>query len=224
MRRSSVNARVPTPTSSSTPAPDSSPSLGSTPVGYAMDLEKSVDQLPKLERMARLALTIFLAFYGFSILKHPDAGDAVYNIDIPIHEFGHYLFWPLGEFMHVAGGTLFEVLFPAAFLVYFARRRDYHAASVILWWIAENFWNISVYAGDALATELPLLGGGDGPVQHDWNYMLGRFGLLARDQQIAHRIWLTGVILYLIAIGGGLIALTNAPAKSDEPADIQDAA
>jgi hypothetical protein len=186
--------------------------------------ENVVDRSSSIARGGRLLLTVFLAIYGFSILKHPDLGDAVYNLDVPIHEFGHYLFWPLGQFMHVAGGTIFEVLFPAVFMVYFARRRDYHAASVILWWIAENFWNISVYAGDAVATELPLLGGGfgDGPVTHDWSYMLGRLGLLARDQQIAHRIWVIGVILYLIAIGGGLIALTNPLPKTDESADLQD--
>jgi hypothetical protein len=162
-------------------------------------------------RAGRFALTMLLAVYGFSILKHPDLSDAVYNLDLPIHEFGHYLFWPFGQFMHVAGGTIFQVLFPCAFMVYFAKRKDYHAASVVLWWVAENFWNISVYASDAVATELPLLGGGE----HDWSYMLGRLGLLARDQQIGHRFWATGVFLYLIAIGGGLIALTSVPAKAD---------
>jgi hypothetical protein len=190
------------------------------PIGYAIEPAAPSTKPQSIERGARLLLTAFLAVYGFSILKHPDLGDAVYNIDLPIHEFGHYLFWPFGQFMHVAGGTLFELLFPCAFLVYFARRKDYHAASVILWWIAENLWNISVYAGDALETALPLLGGGDGDgaVQHDWNYMLGRLGLLARDQIIAHRIWAVGVFIYLIAIAGGLIALTGKLPKNDKSA------
>jgi hypothetical protein len=171
-------------------------------------------------RAGRLGLTVLLAVYGFSILKHPDAGSLVDNIDLPIHETGHLVFSPFGEFIQFAGGTLFQLIMPAIFLGYFLKRRDKHAATVSLWWIAQNFWNISVYASDARAQELPLVGGGE----HDWAYMLGRLGLMQRDQAIGHDFWLIGVVLYLVAIGAGLVTLTGTPAKTDEPAELAETA
>jgi hypothetical protein len=171
-------------------------------------------------RAGRLGLTVLLAVYGFSILKYPDAGSLVDNVDLPIHETGHLVFAPFGEFIQFAGGTLFQLIMPTIFLGYFLKRRDKHAATVALWWIAQNFWNISVYASDARAQELPLVGGGE----HDWAYMLGRLGLMQRDQAIGHDFWLIGVVLYLVAIGAGLVTLTGAPAKTDEPAELAERA
>jgi len=171
-------------------------------------------------RAGRLGLTVLLAVYGFSILKHPGAGSLVDNVDLPIHETGHLVFAPFGEFIQFAGGTLFQLIMPTVFLGYFLKRRDRHAATVALWWIAQNFWNISVYASDARAQELPLVGGGE----HDWAYMLGRLGLMQRDQAIGHDVWLIGTVLYLVAIGAGLVTLTGAPAKTDEPSELAETA
>jgi hypothetical protein len=167
-------------------------------------------------RIGRLALTLLLAVYGFRLLLHPDAGSFVDSVDLPIHETGHLLFLPFGEFVQFLGGTLFQLIMPSIFLGYFLKRGDRHAASVVLWWIAQNFWNISVYVRDARAQELPLVGGGE----HDWAYLLGRMGWLARDQAIGHGVWLVGVLLYLIAVGGGLFALTTPTPRPSERAEI----
>jgi len=63
------------------------------------------------------------------------------------------------------------------------------AAAVI--WFFENWLNIARYLSDARAMELPLVGGGD----HDWNTILGRWGLLAYDLRIAQ------IIRFLAASG-----------------------
>lgn len=165
-------------------------------------------------RTGRIALTLLLAVYGFRLLLHPNGGSLMDSVDLPIHETGHLVFAPLGEFMQFLGGTLFQLIMPAAFVVYFARRNDRHAASIALWWVAQNFWNISVYARDARARELPLVGGGE----HDWAYLLGRLGWLPHDQTIGHDLWFAGVSLYVIAIVGGLVVLPS-PLPSDEPAE-----
>jgi hypothetical protein len=162
-------------------------------------------------KAGRLALTLFLAVYGFVLLRHPEAGSLVDSIDLPIHETGHLVFSPFGEFIQFLGGTLFQLIMPAAFLVYFFRRKDRHAASVTLWWIAQNCWSISVYIRDARSQELPLVGGGE----HDWAYLLGRLGRLPQDQAIGHAVWEIGVVLYLIAIVGGLWTLTMAQPTTD---------
>src|SRR4051794_31817401 len=85
-------------------------------------------------RGARLALTAFLAIYGFRLLLHPDGGSLMDSVALPIHETGHLVFSPFGEFLQFAGGTLFQLMMPAAFVVYFSRRKDRHAATVALWW------------------------------------------------------------------------------------------
>ncbi|MEO7085410.1 MAG: hypothetical protein ABI442_01610 [Gemmatimonadaceae bacterium] len=166
-------------------------------------------------KLGRFALTILLALYGMSILRNPAGGSFVDSIDLPIHETGHLVFGPFGEFIGFLGGTLFQLIMPSVFVGYFVRRKDLHAASVALWWVAQNFWNISVYVRDARAQELPLVGGGE----HDWAYILGRIGSLQHDQIIAQRFWGVGVILFFFSIGGGLIALTGpkSPSKGDEP-------
>jgi hypothetical protein len=154
-------------------------------------------------RAARLALTIGLAIYGLNIARHPDAGSLMDNVDLPIHETGHLVFSPFGDFMQFAGGTLFQLIMPAIFVAYFLRRKDRHSASVALWWVAQNFWNISVYAADARAQELPLVGGGE----HDWAYLLGRLHWLAYDQRIARLVWTSGVAVFVAAIAMGLFAV-----------------
>jgi len=167
-----------------------------------------------LDRRARLALTLLLAIYGMRILLHPDGGSLMDLVDLPIHETGHLVFAPFGEFLQFAGGTLFQLIMPAAFIVYFAKREDSHAASVGLWWVAQNFWNISVYVRDARAQALPLVGGGE----HDWAYMLGRLGLLRQDEAIGRAVWFVGAVVYAAAILWGLVSLAKPQAA--ETADL----
>jgi len=123
------------------------------------------------------------------------------SVDLAIHETGHIVFGAFGEVIQFAGGTLFQLIVPATFVWYFARRRDRHAATVPLWWLAQNLWNISVYVRDARAQELPLVGGGE----HDWAYLLGRFGLLAHDQGIGNGVHAAGTIVCLVAVAAGLL-------------------
>ena len=132
-------------------------------------------------------------------MLRPESGRILDAVDLAIHETGHLLFAPFGEFMGFLGGTLFQVALPVAFVVYFWRRADRHAASVALWWVAQNCWNVSVYVADARAQALPLVGGGE----HDWAYMLGRLGWLQYDQSLAFDIRLLGAAIYVYAVVTG---------------------
>lgn len=157
---------------------------------------------------AKLALTVVLALYGFRILLHPEAGWFMDNVDLPIHETGHLVFSPFGEFVQFAGGTLFQLILPAMFVGYFFRQKDRHGASISLWWVAQSLWNVSVYVKDARAQELPLVGGGE----HDWAFLLGHFGVLAHDQGIGRTFHAIGTLLWLVAVAGGLLFALTAPA------------
>ncbi|MEO8622292.1 MAG: hypothetical protein ABI625_14575 [bacterium] len=156
---------------------------------------------------ARRLLTIVLFAYGVYGLSHQGEGSLIDGVDLAIHETGHLVFGPFGEFIGFAGGTLFQLIMPAAFLGYFVRRDDLHAASVALWWIAQNCGNIAVYVADARAQELPLVGGGE----HDWEYLLGRLGWLAHDKGIARGITSVGYMLLLVALVWGLTAAARKP-------------
>jgi hypothetical protein len=169
-------------------------------------------------RAVRLGLTILLAIYGLNIARRPDAGSLMDTVDLPIHETGHLVFSPFGDFMQFAGGTLFQLIMPAIFVGYFLRRKDHHSASVALWWVAQNFWNISVYAADARAQELPLVGGGE----HDWAYLLGELHWLQYDQRVAKVIWTIGVVVFMVSIAFGLFSV--AFARDAAPLELAEAA
>ena len=156
---------------------------------------------------AKVGLTVLLAVYGFVILGSPDSFRIIDNVDLAIHETGHLIFGPFGEFMGFLGGTLFQVLVPLTFLGYFLRQGDRHAASVLLWWVAQNCWNISVYVKDARSQELPLVGG-----EHDWTYLLYELDLLEHDQAIGQAIYGIGITLFAASIGWGLWSARAKPA------------
>ena len=151
------------------------------------------------QRRLRLFITGALALYGVPCILRPESGRLLDAVDLAIHETGHLLFAPFGEFLGFLGGTLFQLALPIAFVVYFWRQSDRHAATVALWWVAQNCWNISVYVRDARAQALPLVGGG----AHDWAYLLDRLDWLRHDHAIASGVRLIGVAMYVYAIIAG---------------------
>jgi hypothetical protein len=151
---------------------------------------------------ARRLLTIALFAWGAYDLAHAGRGTLLDGVDLAVHETGHLVFNPFGEFIGFAGGTLFQLIMPAAFVAYFWRRDDRHAASVALWWIAQNCGNIATYAADARAQELPLVGGGE----HDWFYLLSAIGHLPQDLAIARGIRTCGALILVGSTVWGLVA------------------
>ena len=160
---------------------------------------------PAAERRWRLALTAVLAVYGWVLLRTPGSYSWLDSLDLAIHETGHLVFAFGGELLTLLGGTLLQLLVPAAFAVALWRQGDRHGATVPLWWLGQSCWNVSVYIRDARAQELPLVGGGE----HDWAIILGELGLLPRDQAIGGAVYLAGVLLYGIAIIAGWRIVTS---------------
>ena len=151
------------------------------------------------ERRWRLGLTVVLAVYGWVCLRTPAEYRWLDSLDLAIHESGHLVFAGGGETLGLLGGTLMQLLVPAAFGIALWRQGDRHGATVPLWWLGQNCWNISVYVKDARTQELPLVGGGE----HDWALLLEQWGWLHRDQAIGGGMYLVGVLCYLAAIVGG---------------------
>ena len=66
-------------------------------------------------RWARLGATLLFAIWGWALLKDPSES-VIHLLTLPIHETGHMVFMPFGELLYAAGGSIFQLLFPAAFL------------------------------------------------------------------------------------------------------------
>jgi cyclophilin family peptidyl-prolyl cis-trans isomerase/HEAT repeat protein len=159
---------------------------------------------------AKIGLIVILAVYGFITFSDPSRYRLLDNVDLAIHEAGHIFFAPFGEFVGYLGGTLLQLIVPLTFFGYFLYHRNRYAAAVLLWWVGQNLWNISVYIKDARSLELPLVGGGE----HDWAYLLGELGLLHRDQAIGQTVFLLGVLLYLISIVWGFMTARSESSNS----------
>lgn len=168
-----------------------------------------------VHRRWRAVLTVVLAIYGYLCLRNPGEYRWLDSLDLAIHETGHLVFIVGGETLTILGGTLFQLIVPAAFGVALWRAGDRHGATIPLWWMGQNCWNISVYVRDARAQELPLVGGGE----HDWAALLSQWGWMTRDAALADAVHLVGVLLYLVAIIGGGLLLRQEAHVSNLPAD-----
>jgi hypothetical protein len=125
-------------------------------------------------------------------------GQFIHGANLIFHEAGHILFMPLGEFMTILGGSLNQILIPAIICGYFFLNGQRYASAITLFWVGENFWDVSIYARDADSMALPLLGGND--EAHDWHNLLTMLDWLPYTQTISNAIYAIGSILYLIAI------------------------
>ena len=154
----------------------------------------------------KLILALLFTLYFGWIAFDPMQGSFLDNVDLPIHEFGHLLFRLLGEFMMVAGGSLFQVIFPAVFVGYFVWQRSYFSAAIVLFWVGQSILNVWVYAADAVKMQLVLTSGFTGSEGsfHDWNYLLTATGLLASTKTVAGAIRFVGT---LVIIASGVLSI-----------------
>jgi hypothetical protein len=150
----------------------------------------------------KLVVAVIATLYFFWCAYDPYQWHLIDGVNLVIHEAGHLIFSPFGEFMMIAGGSLFQVIMPALFVGYFWYNRKYYSAALVLFWVGQSILNVSVYAGDSLALQLPLLGGQDSV--HDWNYLLNSLNLLPATAKIAGAIRLLGTIAIALAAFGSI--------------------
>jgi hypothetical protein len=138
----------------------------------------------------------------------------IHMINFPIHEVGHILFKPLGNFIRVAGGTIFQFLIPIICCFDFFHRGQKFSAFIALMWIGQNFFDTAVYARDAIFMEIPLAnlsGPINGKESHDWRYMLTHTNMLAHTDLIANIIVGMGIVTLTIAIIGAFYYARKTP-------------
>ncbi|MEQ1914978.1 MAG: hypothetical protein ABL855_07800 [Sideroxydans sp.] len=174
--------------------------------------------LPEISSMSfggRVFAWIFLSYWSFSLIgaDYRDGeifGSFMHNILLPIHEAGHVLFMPFGEFLTIFGGSLFQLALPFGIAVAFVvKNRDNFSAAIVMWWTSISLLDLSPYIYDARHPQLIMLGGHtgeDGP--HDWIYLLNTIGQIQNSPQwgsICHG--LGSVLAVLALLGAALILL-----------------
>ena len=154
----------------------------------------------------KLVFAVLMSIYFLWIAYAPLHGSFLDFVDLPVHETGHLLFRPFGEFMSVAGGSLFQLIVPAIFVGYFVWNEKYYSASIVLFWFGQSLLNVFVYADDAVSMQIVLTSGLTGSEGgfHDWNYLLSETGLINSTKTVAGIIRLTGT---LVIISAGVLSV-----------------
>lgn len=160
------------------------------------------------DTLGRSLMTLLLLVWGFSHMSLSVEDGAMnstfmHRVHLVIHEAGHLVFIPMGRFITIAGGTLLQLIMPAAFLVSFLfQYQNAFGAAGALWWLGDSFLDVAPYAYDGRAMKLMLLGGVTGHESggHDWNNMLGDLGLINSAPTVGMFFWFVGVILILVSL------------------------
>lgn len=133
------------------------------------------------------------------------------GVNLAFHEAGHLFLTPFGRWMHFMGGTLGQLVFPVALVVYFLREDKPFEAAVCGLWTAESLMYVAWYMADAQAMAIPRVGGGI----HDWNWMLGRTGLLPYCKTMASTLHLLASIGAIGALVFAARAAFSSPTSDD---------
>ncbi len=160
---------------------------------------------------ARLGLLLGMTWVFWRHLRDTGYNSLLGGLNLGIHELGHVVFSPFGQFLAIAGGTLLQCAAPIIAGVLFWRQRDYFAIAFALCWLGTNFFAIAPYAADAIVQELPLVSVGSGEPIHDWGYMLGRLGWMHHATTVGGLFRAAGASAMLCGLlAGGWLVWQNA--------------
>ena len=156
-----------------------------------------------VSRGALLAWTAGYALFLVYALRNREGFLFLDNVNLVVHESGHALFGWFGQTLGLWGGTIMQLLVPLLLAASFAYKRQTAAAAFCLFLFFENFLYVATYMADARIQQLDLvsLGGGDGPVEHDWYLMFSQLGLLQHDKAIAAVVRTLGFLGMAASVG-----------------------
>jgi hypothetical protein len=164
------------------------------------------DEFDAVRTYGQAALLAVLIVYGVKLARMDvpswELASSLMHLPlVPIHEFGHVLFRPFGEFMHLLGGSLVQVGLPLLFGgIFLVKNRDPYSAAVMLWWSAVAVMDVAPYVYDAQQPQHVLLTGRTGETgAHDFIDILGDLGLLTRAQAVGYGVHRAGVAMLIMA-------------------------
>lgn len=163
---------------------------------------EALDWCPGRNRLIRLPLLLWFLYVLIRSLMNPGYWSILGAINLGIHELGHLVFFFFGRFLQILGGTLLECSAPIIIMVNFYRQKDFFAISLCFGWLSTVFFDVARYIADARTMALPLVTpfGSDSGVCHDWNYLLGKLGMLPCDHFFGFIFRLLAVISMLVCL------------------------
>ena len=102
------------------------------------------------------------------------------------------------EYSESSASSFTQILMPLIFIFYFVINRQKVGIQISILFLAGNLMNVGVYAADARAQLLPLLGGNK--VYHDWHWLLREINMLQHDHLIGTLFYVTGFICCIAAL------------------------
>ena len=150
------------------------------------------------DRKIRLVGAVLTSAYFVYYILTAQEWHFIDTVNLIFHEAGHTIFSFFGEFIHVLMGSGFQVLLPLSIAVYFFYTRQLFSGAVCLMWVGQNLINVSIYAGDSIVMQLPLLGGDS--VIHDWNYLLTSLHILSWTPEVAATLYILGILTISLGI------------------------
>jgi hypothetical protein len=147
-------------------------------------------------RLAGFSCGVGLLFAAILLGREAGWVPVLDHANLVFHEAGHVVYGIFGSTLGLYGGTLGQLTFPAICAGVFWWRRHPASAALCGVWLFENLLNIARYVADARAQVLPLVGGGD----HDWTRILGRWGALQRDTDVAAALQVAGWVGMLACV------------------------
>jgi len=123
-----------------------------------------------------------------------------------VHESGHGVCYILHcpEFITVANGTVFQLLFPGLIAYYYYKKGSLFAAMIALYFLGFSLqytaWYLSTaHEGLILPAYKSFLGV---DAYHDFNYMLSAMGLLTYESLIAGLTKFVAYVIMIVAVVG----------------------
>ncbi len=150
----------------------------------------------------------FLLWFSYVFARH--LSDPMYSsilgaLNLGIHELGHFIFGFMGQFLAVAGGTIFQLFVPVFAVFNFYRQNDFFSIALSFGWLSTNLFSVATYAADARRLELPLVTPfGSDSVIHDWEYLLSTMNMLQYDSLVGGIFRVLAVISMLICFTAGV--------------------
>ena len=113
------------------------------------------EQVSPTNWYARGALLVAAMLYTFFFFRQVDinygdlGGHLLWLLITPWHEAGHLVFRPFGQFMHIAGGTIMQHMFPIVLGVALLRSRNPFGAALCFWLLGYSVIYTGWYMHDA---------------------------------------------------------------------------
>ena len=158
----------------------------------------SADAVGRLLGLVALGILTLLVLANGIAMPSGVILNFLHLIDLVFHEAGHVIFGFFGPFIAVLGGSLNQVLVPAVCTTVFLVRGQPASAAATLFWTGQSLADVAVYVADGRAMALPLLADG---LTHDWNFILGRLGLLQSAERLGALTFGLGALAMLAALG-----------------------